>query len=179
MASTQTVRSSSELASSLSDHVIFNDEKLARKYASESIPISILYEAYFDGSIDIPGDLVAFLGNRTHFVKHTITRQHLQWAVTNFVPEMVAHSRDADARAARELYDERGDDFFKAFLGERMAFTCARLDSALEAPCGGVFLRQEALEPGSVVRECGPEADRVAHGSEVELEVFVGERAGP
>jgi hypothetical protein len=29
----------SELAASLSDHVVFNDEKLARKYASEPIPI--------------------------------------------------------------------------------------------------------------------------------------------
>lgn len=118
-----------ELLASLSDHVVFNDEKLARKYASEPIPISNLYEAYFDGSIDIPGDLVAFLSNRSAFVKHTITRQHLQWAVTNFVPEMVAHSREADARMARELYDERGDDFFRAFLGERMAFTCALLES--------------------------------------------------
>ena len=116
----------------LSDHVVFNDEKLARKYASDPIPISILYEAYFDGSIDIPGDLAAFLENRSAFVKHTITRQHLQWAVTSFVPEMVAHSRDADSRAARELYDERGDDFFRAFLGDRMAFTCGHLESTAD-----------------------------------------------
>jgi cyclopropane fatty-acyl-phospholipid synthase-like methyltransferase len=124
---------SAELATSLSDHVVFNDEKLARKYASEPIPISILYEAYFDGSIDIPGDLVAFLENRNAFVKHTITRQHLQWAVTNFVPEMVAHSREADARIAREMYDDRGEEFFRAFLGDRMAFTCAHLESASDS----------------------------------------------
>ncbi len=119
--------------SSLSDHVIFNDEKLARKYASEPIPISMLYEAYFDGSLDIPGDLVEFLAHRNAFVKHTITRQHLQWAVTNFVPEMVAHSREADARTARELYDDRGDDFFRAFLGDRMAFTCGLLESPADS----------------------------------------------
>jgi sphingolipid C9-methyltransferase len=113
----------------LSDHVVFNDEKLARKYAVEPIPISTLYEAYFDGSLDIPGDLVEFLQNRTAFVKHTITRQHLQWAVTNFVPEMVAHSREADARSARELFDDRGDNFFRSFLGDRLAFTCAHFDS--------------------------------------------------
>ncbi len=112
----------------LSDRVVFNDERLARKYASESIPISILYEAYFEGALDIPGDLVSFLRSRNAFVKHTITRQHLQWAVTNFVPEMVAHSRDADARAARELFDERGNDFFNAFLGERMSFSCAHFE---------------------------------------------------
>jgi len=118
----------STVATALSDRVVFNDEKLARKYASEPIPISTLYEAYFDGGIDIPGDLVAFLRSRNGFVKHTITRQHLQWAVTNFVPEMVAHSRDADARSARELFDDRGDEFFRAFLGERMAFSCGHFE---------------------------------------------------
>jgi len=112
---------------------VFNDEKLARKYASEPIPISTLYESYFDSSIDIPGDLVEFLRSRNAFVKHTITRQHLQWAVTNFVPEMVAHSREADARSARELVDDRGDDFFRAFLGERLAFTCAHFDTPADS----------------------------------------------
>jgi sphingolipid C9-methyltransferase len=146
---------SAELATSLSDHVVFNDEKLARKYGSEPIPISILYEAYFDGSIDIPGDLVAFLESRNAFVKHTITRQHLQWAVTNFVPEMVAHSREADARIAREMYDDRGDDFFRAFLGERMAFTCAHLE-----------LPSDSLETGneqSSARICDKLGMRASH----------------
>jgi len=118
----------SNLATALSDCVVFNDEKLARKYASEPIPISTLYEAYFDGALDIPGDLVAFLRSRNGFVKHTITRQHLQWAVTSFVPEMVAHSREADARSAREIFDDRGDDFFRAFLGERLAFSCGHFE---------------------------------------------------
>jgi cyclopropane fatty-acyl-phospholipid synthase-like methyltransferase len=117
----------------LSDRVVFNDEKLARRYASEPIPISTLYEAYFDGSLDIPGDLVEFLRSRKAFVKHTITRQHLQWAVTNFVPEMVAHSREADSRSARELYDDRGDEFFRAFLGDRLAFTCALFDTPADS----------------------------------------------
>jgi cyclopropane fatty-acyl-phospholipid synthase-like methyltransferase len=144
-----------ELSTALSDHVVFNDEKLARKYGSEPIPISVLYEAYFDGSIDIPGDIGSFLESRSGFVKHTITRQHLQWAVTNFVPEMVAHSREADARAARELYDERGDDFFKAFLGDRMAFTCAHLE-----------LPSDSLEIGneqSCARICDKIGMRASH----------------
>jgi cyclopropane fatty-acyl-phospholipid synthase-like methyltransferase len=122
----------------LSDHVVFNDEKLARRYAAEPIPISTLYEAFFDGSLDIPGDLVEFLQGRNAFVKHTITRQHLQWAVTNFVPEMVAHSREADARSARELFDDRGDDFFRACLGDRLSFTCAHFDSPADSLENGV-----------------------------------------
>ena len=38
---------------SLSDYVVFNDKKLARKYAHSRIPMATLYEAYFDGAIDI------------------------------------------------------------------------------------------------------------------------------
>jgi sphingolipid C9-methyltransferase len=117
----------------LSDYVVFNDAKLARKYATDSIPISTLYEAYFDGTIDIPGDLSEFLRKRHYFVKHTITRQHLQWAVTNFVPEFVAHSKESDARSMRDLYDGRGDDFFRAFLGERMQYTCAHFSSPADS----------------------------------------------
>jgi len=138
--SRNTARGEIEVAADvhLSDHVVFNDEKLARRYAAEPIPISTLYEAYFDGSLDIPGDLVEFLQSRNAFVKHTITRQHLQWAVTNFVPEMVAHSREADARSARELFDDRGDDFFRSFLGDRLSFTCAHFDSPADSLENGV-----------------------------------------
>jgi cyclopropane fatty-acyl-phospholipid synthase-like methyltransferase len=145
----------------LSDYVVFNDAKLARKYATESIPISTLYEAYFDGSIDIPGDLSEFLRQRQYFVKHTITRQHLQWAVTNFVPEFVAHSKESDARAMRELYDERGDEFFRAFLGERLSYTCAHfaaagdsLDSAQEASSERIC-QKLGLRPGLRLLDVG------------------------
>lgn len=122
----------------LSDHVIFNDERLAKRYASEPIPISTLYEAYFEGAIDVPGDLLGFLRRRSQFVKHKITRQHLQWALTNFVPDAVVHSRDADARAVRELIDDRGLEFYRAFLGEKMAFTSARFTNVSESLEQGV-----------------------------------------
>lgn len=153
--------SNAELTTPLSDHVIFNDERLAKRYASEPIPISTLYEAYFDGAIDVPGDLVGFLRLRSQFVKHKITRQHLQWAITNFVPEMVAHSREADARSNRELFDDRGEDFYRAFLGESLAFTCGRFSSASESLERGVnrancrIAEDIGLQPGMRVLELG------------------------
>jgi sphingolipid C9-methyltransferase len=84
--------------------------------------MSVLYEAYFDGDLDIPGDIYAFLRNRNLFVKYAITRQHLAWAVTHFVPEVAIHSKLQDKRIVREHYD-RGNDFFGWFLGERMVYT--------------------------------------------------------
>jgi cyclopropane fatty-acyl-phospholipid synthase-like methyltransferase len=106
----------------LTDYVVFNDKKLARKYANARIPMSTLYEAYFDGAIDIPGDIHALLRDRDLFVKYTLTPLHFKWAVTNFVPEVAIHSKKQDERIVREHYD-RGDDFFGWFLGERMVYT--------------------------------------------------------
>jgi sphingolipid C9-methyltransferase len=107
---------------SLTDHVVFNDRKLARRYATSRIPMATLYEAYFDGDVDIPGDVFAFLRNRNLFVKYTLTPEHFRWAVTNFVPEVAIHSKNQDRRIVREHYD-RGNDFFGWFLGERMVYT--------------------------------------------------------
>ena len=108
--------------SRLTDHVVFNDKKLAQRYAHKRIPMATLYEAYFDGDIDIPGDIFAFLRNRNLFVKYSLTPMHLKWAVTNFVPEVAIHSKAQDERIVREHYD-RGNDFFGWFLGERMVYT--------------------------------------------------------
>jgi cyclopropane fatty-acyl-phospholipid synthase-like methyltransferase len=107
---------------SLTDHIVFNDNKLAKKYAKGRIPMATLYEAYFDGAIDIPGDIYALLRDRDLFVKYSITPMHLKWAVTNFVPEVAIHSKEQDQRIVREHYD-RGDDFFGWFLGDRMVYT--------------------------------------------------------
>ena len=63
--------------SRLTDHVVFNDKKLAQRYAHKRIPMATLYEAYFDGDIDIPGDIFAFLRNRNLFVKYSLTPMHL------------------------------------------------------------------------------------------------------
>jgi cyclopropane fatty-acyl-phospholipid synthase-like methyltransferase len=116
---------------SLSDYVVFNDKKLARKYAHQRIPMATLYEAYFDGDIDIPGDIYGLLRDRDLFVKYTLTPKHLKWAVTNFVPEVAIHSKAQDERIVREHYD-RGNDFFGWFLGERMVYTSAFFTNASE-----------------------------------------------
>jgi cyclopropane fatty-acyl-phospholipid synthase-like methyltransferase len=116
----------------LTDYVHFNDEKLAKKYRNTEIPMSVLYESYFDGELDIKGDVFAMLRERQGLVKYNITRQHLQWAMTNFVPDVVNHSRAQDERAVRERYD-RSVDFFEFFLGPSMVATSGRFGSADES----------------------------------------------
>src|SRR5678816_3138293 len=106
----------------LTDHVTFHDKKLEARCARGPIKMSHLYEAYFDGGVDIDGDIIAFLRKRDLFVKYKLTWEHLRWAVTNFVWEATIHSKKQDRRIVREHYD-RGNDFFGWFLGERMVYT--------------------------------------------------------
>src|SRR5258706_5005924 len=106
----------------LSDYVVFKDAKLARRYTDRPIPMSVLYEAYFNEDLDIVGDITEFLRERNRFVKYSLTPQHFKWALTNFVPEVTIHSKLQDRRIVREHYD-RGNDFFGWFLGERMVYT--------------------------------------------------------
>ncbi len=116
----------------LTDYVHFSDEKLAKKYRNTEIPMSVLYESYFDGELDIKGDVLEMLRERQSLVKYNITRQHLQWAMTNFVPDVVNHSRAQDERAVRERYD-RSVDFFEFFLGPSMVATSGHFTTESES----------------------------------------------
>jgi len=111
----------------LKDYVIFHDRTLEARYARRRIPMSTLYEAYFDGRIDVRGDIHALLEDRAGLVSYELTRDHLRWLFTNFIPEVAIHSRRQDERIVRDHYD-RGDDFFGWFLGERMVYTAAYFD---------------------------------------------------
>jgi hypothetical protein len=122
--------------------------------------MSTLYEAYFDGDIDIPGDLPAFLKQRNLFVKYTLTPAHLKWAVTNFVPEVTIHSKAQDQRIVREHYD-RGNDFFGWFLGERMVYTSAFFEHPSQSLEQGqdnkldLVCKKLQLEPGQRFLDIG------------------------
>jgi cyclopropane fatty-acyl-phospholipid synthase-like methyltransferase len=101
--------------------VVFNDKKLAARFDARKIPMTTLYEAYLDGAVDIP-DMDAFLEARSALVNFTLTKHHVEFLVTRMIPEVTIHSKAQDRRIVREHYD-RGDDFFEAFLGERMVYT--------------------------------------------------------
>jgi len=106
----------------LTDYVVIHDQKLAKKYANDRIPIDTLYEAYFDGAIDIPGDIYKLLDDRHAVAKHPFTQEHVKYFFGRFVPELAIHSKKLDQKLVRWHYD-RGNDFFAAFLGPRMVYT--------------------------------------------------------
>ncbi len=107
--------------SKLTDYVVFNDQKLASRFERGRIPMTTLFEAYLAGDIDIP-DMDAFLDARDGLVTYTLTMDHVKQLFVHLIPEVTIHSKKQDTRIVREHYD-RGDDFFEAFLGDRMVYT--------------------------------------------------------
>jgi cyclopropane fatty-acyl-phospholipid synthase-like methyltransferase len=105
----------------LTDLIVFNDKQLAARYAVGKIPMATLLEAYLDGAIDIP-NMDAFLDGRSDLVDYSLTKKHFEFFFTRMIPEIAIHSKAQDRRIVREHYD-RGDDFFEAFLGDRMVYT--------------------------------------------------------
>lgn len=113
---------SARAAKGIERHLRFHDYKLAEKFARGKVPMTTLYEAYFDGQVDIVGDIYEFLDDRDEYVSYVLTAEHIKFLFKNFIPEVTIHSKDQDRRIVREHYD-RGNDFFGAFLGDRMVYT--------------------------------------------------------
>lgn len=105
--------------------VTFADSSLSRSWAGKKVPMSDVYEAYIDSKLDIPEDKWnAFFDTRNETMSFRITESHLKWAVTNFFPEVLIHSKKQDKRVVGDNYN-RGNDFYNWFLGESMVYTSA------------------------------------------------------
>ncbi len=107
----------------LTDFVAFRDPKLAARYSTGKIPMTTLFESYLDGDVDI-ADVDSLLDSRRELVNYALTKHNFEFFFTRFIPEVAIHSKSQDKRIVREHYD-RGNDFFEAFLGERMVYTSA------------------------------------------------------
>jgi sphingolipid C9-methyltransferase len=143
----------------LTNLVVFNDRKLASRHAAGKIPMSTLFEAYLDGAVDIP-DMDAFIDSRGDLVTYDLTMDHVKQLFTRMIPEWTIHSLAQDTRLVRGHYD-RGDDFFEAFLGERMVYTAGffrdEQDSLEESQDNKMDLvcRKLLLRPGDEMLDIG------------------------
>jgi cyclopropane fatty-acyl-phospholipid synthase-like methyltransferase len=115
----------------LSDLIAFTDRRLARRYAARPMPMATLVSAYVEGRVDIL-DMDAFLDARRELVTFSLTPAHLKFLFGRMAAEWLIHSRPQDRRIVRGHYD-RGDDFFAAFLGETMIYSCAFFDDPAES----------------------------------------------
>jgi cyclopropane fatty-acyl-phospholipid synthase-like methyltransferase len=143
----------------LHDFVVFRDESLAQRARRGKLPMSTLLEAYLDGALDIP-DLERFLDARLELVEYSLTLEHVRQLLFRMVPEWSTHSAERDQKLVRGHYD-RGDDFFAAFLGERMVYTSAYFNDEAESLEQGqdnkldLVCRKLRLGPGAEFLDVG------------------------
>ena len=129
----------------LRDYVTFHSARLAARYARRRIPISTLYEAYFDGDLDIPGDMDAFLRRRNLFVAYRLTWKHLTWAVTRQAPAaMAAEAETVCSRYGfRTLKVKGGQRLDPSGSGTIAEFTLNGVDIAAKFSPAGKWLETE------------------------------------
>ncbi|ORZ38469.1 S-adenosyl-L-methionine-dependent methyltransferase [Catenaria anguillulae PL171] len=105
----------------------FRDPELKAKYANKpagtaKIAMEELFEAYFDEKVDFKVDVLTALECRYDYAQFRFTTGQFKFFLTQWIPETLWHSKAQDEDQVREHYD-RGNDFYAAFLGERMVYT--------------------------------------------------------
>jgi sphingolipid C9-methyltransferase len=177
---------------------------LAVRYASGKVPITTLIEDYVHERLDVIGDFRALIRQRQSVTNFRIVADHVRFMFTNFLPEVLIHSKKQDVRIGRAHYD-RGNDFFGWFLGPRMIYTSAFFtspdqtleqaqDQKMRLVCEKLQLRQgqRYLDIGcgwgtlvaTAAKEYGVDATGItvaqkgaAYGEEQIAQMGVGERA--
>ncbi|KAJ2608353.1 hypothetical protein H4S08_004479 [Coemansia sp. RSA 1365] len=101
---------------------ILDKELKAQYHGTRKIPMDEFFERYFDGDIDLTGDALAMFEQRHDWAIFPITVRIARFFLLQWIPELLVHSKKQDETQVRDHYD-RGDDFYAAFLGERMVYT--------------------------------------------------------
>jgi len=146
-------------ARNLEHYLTYAAPRLKHRRRSGRMPVSVLYEAYFRGDLDIH-DLDGLLANRDSLLSYRLTSGHFWWGLTRALPEVAFHTRWYDRRLVREHYD-RGDDFFSFFLDRGMVYSAAyfenpaaTVDEAQTAKLDRVC-RKLQLQPGERLLDLG------------------------
>ncbi len=113
------------LSKNIEDIVKVRDNSVKSRYKNGvKVPITTFIEDYMNGRVDITCDVQKLLQSRTHFFNYKFVGHHLKFLISKFLPSVLIHSKAQDERIIRDHYD-RGNDFFGAFLGDRMIYTSA------------------------------------------------------
>ncbi|KAJ2724540.1 hypothetical protein GGI07_001887 [Coemansia sp. Benny D115] len=121
----------------LETYITILDKELKAKYhGGNKIPMEVFFENYFDGNIDLTGDALRIFEKRYDWAFFPITANVAKFFFLQWIPELLWHSKKQDETQVRDHYD-RGDDFYEAFLGDRMIYTSGVI---------GDLSRKETLE---------------------------------
>ncbi|KAJ3328881.1 hypothetical protein HDU76_009109 [Blyttiomyces sp. JEL0837] len=108
----------------IEEYLLIKDAVLKQTYHGKNkIPAETWFEAYFDQKIDLVGgdstDLLELLEVRHDWMAFKFTFEQAKFFVTQWIPELLWHSRKQDEDQVRDHYD-RGDDFYNWFCEYRV-----------------------------------------------------------
>ncbi|BGO91620.1 hypothetical protein NBRC10512_008067 [Rhodotorula toruloides] len=104
-------------------YITSKDAELREKYnGQKKIPMQVFHDAYFEGKIDIKGDMLELLEWRHDWMSFPMTLELMKYVLTKLIPDVIFHSAGQDEEQVTDHYD-RGDDFHEWFLGPRMIYT--------------------------------------------------------
>lgn len=122
-------------------YIVFHDETLKAKYSKRRYPMSELVDDYINEKISFnkkveKGDCWKILQfHRNKFVSYKVGYRQIKWLLSQFIPPFLqlnglgyGNSSNKDKKSTKkeiaEHYD-RGNDFFRAFMGPTMVYTSA------------------------------------------------------
>ncbi len=102
--------------------ISWRDDKDAKAWEGEKIPMEILYEAYMAEKLDFVGDVYETMLRRNQLFRFCFTWGDVKFYFREFLKQNVTHSVKSDEGDIAHVYN-RGNDFYNWFLGDTMVFT--------------------------------------------------------
>jgi cyclopropane fatty-acyl-phospholipid synthase-like methyltransferase len=103
-------------------YVAFRDRADAARWAGRKIPMEIVYEAYLAGKLDFKADVREVMLGRNRIFRFCFTWGDLKYYLGKFLRQKLGHGLKADRNDVAPNYD-RGNDFYRWFLGDSMIYT--------------------------------------------------------
>jgi cyclopropane fatty-acyl-phospholipid synthase-like methyltransferase len=106
-------------------YIVCKDEQIQREWQGKKIPMETFLESYLAGKCDFKNDLHETLRkHRNEIFRFVFTQGHLNFFYKKFILQTFGHTIKEDAVDVKGTYN-LGNDFYNAFLGNSMVYTCA------------------------------------------------------
>jgi cyclopropane fatty-acyl-phospholipid synthase-like methyltransferase len=105
--------------------VDFQDKSLIEKYGNRRVAIADFIDDYISKRVSLKVDVRSlFTKHRNDLFKFSFTLNHMKFVLQTLLPQGMTHDQRMDVGEVKWVYD-RGNDFYRAFLGPMMIYTSA------------------------------------------------------
>jgi cyclopropane fatty-acyl-phospholipid synthase-like methyltransferase len=119
-------------AANWDDDLTWRDPADAARWRGKKIPMEIVYEAYRAERLDLKADLHDVMLRRNRLFRFCFTWGDVWFYVREFLTQNVTHSQRSDHADIAHVYN-RGNDFYRWFLGDTMVYTSGIFRSQTES----------------------------------------------